>query len=147
MRSRGRPGRARSLHSWGRLWAGGWAGRPSASLREGDAAARPGTARSPGLGTPEPALEKGKRDDGPLEGGVWVSSAPGECSRAWSVGAAPHCASCTPCPGKLHWVVEGMQGVCPRPPSVSGYEPRQGEGGPFGESTGLLASFPTLPSG
>lgn len=45
------------------------------------------------------------------------------------------------CPGKPH-LGEGMQGVCPWPPYLSAYEPGQGDRGPFGEDTGLVAATP-----
>lgn len=123
-----------------------WAGRPSASLGGRGRGRSAWDCEKPGPGDAR-ACPGGReeRGEGPLEGGVGVAGAPGECARAWSVGAAPHCASCTPPSGKTR-LGEGMQGVFPWPPSVSRYEPRQGAGGQLGESTGLLASTPALPS-
>lgn len=81
---------------------------------------------------------------GPLEGGVGCPERRDD-ARARGVSGRPLTAS----PASPVWktsVGEGMQGGCLWPPSVSRYEPEQGDGGPLGESTGLLAAtlFPVI---
>lgn len=110
---------------------------------------RPGTARSPSSGAPEApghALEEGRRARSP-EGGVGCPERRDDASARGESG----CPLTAP-PASPVWktsVVEGMQGGCLWPASVSRYEPERGDGGPLGENTGLLAAtlFPIIGAG